>query len=70
LKWEPKAVNVDDKVLELKHESKYKPKSELYETVNKVKFGTHKLGPLRLWLNAAFTWNTLKEKKIDQGLNI
>jgi hypothetical protein len=42
----PTDFNKDGKVLELQHESKYKPEKGVYSTRNSAKFNTPKVGPL------------------------
>jgi hypothetical protein len=53
VKAEPKDFNNDEKTLELKHESKYETDSEVYSTEQSIKFGSPRLGPLRLWLDVS-----------------
>jgi hypothetical protein len=67
---EPKDFNNDEKSLELKHESKYKPGEELYTAEQSIKFGSPTLGPLRLWLDLGFKWNSDKDQEIHNSLNV
>ena len=46
----PKDLNKEDLVFSAKHASSLVPSKGTFETTNGFKFGSPKLGPLRLWL--------------------
>jgi len=71
LHYVPKDFNTEEKTLELKHQSKFKPSLGFFETTQTLKFGSPKLGPLRLWTTLAYIWNTEGvNNKIKHSLNV
>jgi len=67
---QPTDFNKDDKVLEIKHDSKFKPQTSYFSTHNGVKFGSPKVGPLRFWTNAIFQWDNQGKNAIKHDLNV
>lgn len=66
----PKEYNNEEKTLELKHKSHFKPGTHFFNTIQSLRFGSPKVGPLRFFLDLGFQWNTNGDNKLKNALNI
>ncbi len=61
----PKDHNNDEKSLELKHKSQYKPGKHYFNTVQSLRLGTPKVGPLRFFIDVRISFSTLDTNYFD-----
>lgn len=65
--YKPKGQNTPDQTLQLKHVSKLDNVSSKLESTETVKYGSPKVGPVRLWLTLDLVWNNQDAKKNLKG---
>jgi len=65
----PEKFNSIDKFLEVKDEAVYKPETNVFENTSSIRFGSPKLGPLRVWFNGQYFFNNKEKKNIIDSVN-